>query len=191
MEHKHDNELDTEHNHDEMTNHDHHHNHHDHSGHDGHEGHDHSRHLQIFKKKFFISLFIGVPILFLAPLMGIELPFQFSVTGSDTLVVILATILFIYGGEPFLSGAKDELKDKNPAMMTLVSLGISVAYIYSMFVCASNTFFPNNAHVMDFFWELGSLILIMYWGTGLKWMRLIMRVMHYNVWRSYYQVKRS
>lgn len=149
-EHSKHNQEHNHHNHSEHDHSGHDHSGHDHSGHD-HSGHDHSGHAQVFKKKFYISLIFGVPILFLAPMMGITLPFQFSFPGSDTVVAILATILFIYGGEPFLSGAKDELKSKNPAMMTLVSLGISVAYGYSMFAYFSNTFMSSNTHVMDFF----------------------------------------
>ena len=140
---------------------------HQHSDH-GHSGHDHSGHSLIYKNKFMRSLVLGIPILFLSPMMGITLPFQFSFPGSDEVVVILATLLFFYGGQPFLSGARNELKAKNPAMMTLVSLGIIVAYIYSLGAYVNNTLFHANGHVMDFFWELSSLILIMLLGHWIE-----------------------
>lgn len=136
------------------------HNHHDH---DDHSGHDHHHHGD-FKQKFFISLIFGIPILFLAPMMGITLPFQFTFPSSDWVVLILATILFLYGGQPFLSGAADELKARKPGMMTLVAMGISVAYVYSLFAFYMNHFGAADAHTMDFFFELASLILIMLFG---------------------------
>lgn len=146
------------------------HNHSDHEDHShhGHGGHNHSHHADLFKKKFFASLFLGVPILFISPMMGITLPFQFTFPYSEWLVLILSTILFIYGGEPFLSGAKDEIKDKNPGMMTLISLGITVAYFYSLYAFVMNNFFPASGHYMDFFWELASLIIIMLLGHWIE-----------------------
>src|SRR5690625_2425294 len=136
------------------------HNHHDH---DDHSGHDHHHHGD-FKQKFFISLIFRIPILFLAPMMGITLPFQFTFPSSDWVVLIFATILFLYGGQPFLSGAADELKARKPGMMTLVAMGISVAYVYSLFAFYMNHFGAADAHTMDFFFELASLILIMLFG---------------------------
>ncbi len=170
MQNKHEHNHNTELENHSHSNHENHSNHDDHASHDGHDhgGHDHSGHAAVYKQKFFRSLILGVPILFLSPMMGINLPFQFSFYGSDVLVLILATLLFIYGGQPFISGAKDELKAKNPAMMTLVSLGITVAYVYSVGAFISNTFLVHNAHVMDFFWELASLILIMLLGHWIE-----------------------
>lgn len=80
------------------------------------------------------------------------------------MVLILATILFIYGGQPFLVGAKGEITSKKPGMMTLVTLGISVAYIYSLYAFYLNHFSDVTGHTMDFFWELATLILIMLLG---------------------------
>ena len=140
----------------------------DHSAHGEHSGHDHSGHGTAFKQKFIVSLFFGVPILFFAPMMGVTLPFQFTFPGSEWVVAILATVLYFYGGQPFLAGAKSELKSKNPAMMTLISLGISVAYIYSMYAFVMNTVLGSPVHIMDFFWELASLILIMLLGHWIE-----------------------
>ncbi|MEL5940091.1 heavy metal translocating P-type ATPase, partial [Tetragenococcus halophilus] len=132
--------------------------------HGGHSGMDHSMHMGNLKPKFFISLILTIPIILMSPMMGLDLPFQFQFPGSEWLVLILATILFFYGGMPFLQGAKMELSSKQPAMMTLISLGITVAYIYSLYAFIANNFIPQIDHVMDFFWELATLIVIMLLG---------------------------
>lgn len=129
---------------------------------------DHSMHMGNLKQKFFISLILAIPIIFLSPMMGVALPFQFSFNGSDWVVLILASILFFYGGMPFLQGAKMELQGKNPAMMTLISLGISVSYFYSVYAFISNNLLHSHNHVMDFFWELATLILIMLLGHWIE-----------------------
>ena len=158
------------HNRNEENDHSHHHGHEDeghHHDHDDHSGHEHHHHGD-FKQKFFVSLLFGIPILFLAPMMGITLPFQFTFPGSDWVVLILATVLFIYGGQPFLAGAVDELKSRKPGMMTLVAMGISVAYVYSLFAFYMNNFTAADAQTMDFFFELASLILIMLFGHWIE-----------------------
>ncbi|EME7088376.1 copper/silver-translocating P-type ATPase CopB [Enterococcus faecium] len=141
----------------------------DHSMHMDHEhgGMDHSMHMGNFKQKFWISLILAIPIILFSPMMGMEFPFQITFPGSDWLVLILATILFIYGGQPFLSGAKMELKQKSPAMMTLIAMGITVAYIYSVYSFIANLINPHT-HVMDFFWELATLIVIMLLGHWIE-----------------------
>lgn len=83
-------------------------------------------------------------------------------------MLILSTILFFYGGKPFLSGGKDEIATKKPGMMTLVALGISVAYIYSLYAFYMNNFSSATGHTMDFFWELATLILIMLLGHWIE-----------------------
>nr|WP_170999523.1 heavy metal translocating P-type ATPase [Paucilactobacillus kaifaensis] len=128
----------------------------------------HMMHMGNFKKKFWLSLVVAVPIFIFSPFMGLQLPFQFTFPGSDWLVLILASFLFFYGGQPFLSGAKGELKDKAPAMMTLISMGISVAYLYSLYAFIANHFINPSGHVMDFFWELASLIVIMLLGHWIE-----------------------
>ncbi|EGQ4378393.1 copper-translocating P-type ATPase [Staphylococcus pseudintermedius] len=137
--------------------------HHPHSHHMHHDDHAHHHH-ENFKMKFFVSLIFAIPIIVFSPMMGVQLPFQFTFPGSDWMVLILATILFIYGGQPFLVGAKGEITSKKPGMMTLVTLGISVAYIYSLYAFYLNHFSDATGHTMDFFWELATLILIMLLG---------------------------
>nr|WP_234945656.1 copper-translocating P-type ATPase [Anaerosphaera aminiphila] len=146
---------------------------HDNMDHTNHGDMDHSSmghmgHMGNLKQKFFVSLVISIPILILSPMMGIKLPFQFTFPGSQWIVLILSTILFFYGGMPFLSGARQELKDKSPAMMTLISLGITTSYLYSLYAFISNTFINPNGHVMDFFWELATLIVIMLLGHWIE-----------------------
>lgn len=120
------------------------------------------------KQKFWISLVLALPILFLSPAMGISLPFQFSFNGSEWIVALFATILFFYGGEPFLKGAFYELKAKRPEMMSLISLGIVTAYVYSIYAFVENNILHNQNQVMDFFWELATLILIMLLGHWIE-----------------------
>lgn len=147
-------------NHSNQMHHDNHESHHHHSGHAHHHGN--------FKAKFFVSLIFAIPIIFLSPMMGVKLPFQFTFPGSEWVVLILGTILFFYGGKPFLSGGKDEIAAKKPGMMTLVALGISVAYIYSLYAFYMNNFSSATGHTMDFFWELATLILIMLLGHWIE-----------------------
>ncbi|ADX75387.1 heavy metal translocating P-type ATPase [Staphylococcus pseudintermedius] len=151
------------------NNQEHHHHQHMHESHRPHSHHmhhdDHAHHHHgNFKMKFFVSLIFAIPIIIFSPMMGVQLPFQFTFPGSDWMVLILATILFIYGGQPFLVGAKGEITSKKPGMMTLVTLGISVAYIYSLYAFYLNHFSDVTGHTMDFFWELATLILIMLLG---------------------------
>ncbi|PTI15933.1 copper-translocating P-type ATPase (plasmid) [Staphylococcus warneri] len=139
--------------------------------HDNHASHHHSGHAHHhgnFKVKFFVSLIFAIPIILLSPMMGVNLPFQFTFPGSEWVVLILSTILFFYGGKPFLSGGKDEIAAKKPGMMTLVALGISVAYIYSLYAFYMNNFSSATGHTMDFFWELATLILIMLLGHWIE-----------------------
>lgn len=155
-EHNHQNHM----NHSNQMHHDNHESHNHHSGHAHHHGN--------FKAKFFVSLIFAIPIIFLSPMMGVNLPFQFTFPGSEWVVLILGTILFFYGGKPFLSGGKDEIATKKPGMMTLVALGISVAYIYSLYAFYMNNFSSATGHTMDFFWELATLILIMLLGHWIE-----------------------
>ncbi|WP_119318435.1 heavy metal translocating P-type ATPase [Companilactobacillus formosensis] len=120
------------------------------------------------RQKFWISLVLAIPVFILSPFMGLNLPFQVQFPGSDWIVLVLATILFFYGGKPFISGAKGELMSKQPAMMTLITMGISVAYIYSLYAFVENNLLHSSTHIMDFFWELASLIVIMLLGHWIE-----------------------
>lgn len=138
------------------------HSRHDHRGHSGHAHHHHGS----FKELFLKSLPLGIIIMLLVPLHGFELPFQFTFPYSDIVVAILSTILIIYGGRPFYQGAVDEFKQKKPGMMALVSLGISVSYLYSIYAVIIT--YVTGEHVMDYFFEFASLLLIMLLGHWIE-----------------------
>lgn len=140
---------------------------HDHMDHGSMGGMDHSMHIGNFKQKFWLSLILAIPIILFSPMMGMEFSFQITFPGSEWVVLVLATILFVYGGQPFLSGAKMELQQKSPAMMTLIAMGITVAYVYSVYSFVAKLINPQ-AHVMDFFWELATLIVIMLLGHWIE-----------------------
>lgn len=170
------------HDHSSHEEHDHHnhHEHHDHTSHEHHEGHEHHgdhgdhgdhgghhhHHHGNFKELFLKSLPIGLIIMILSPMMGLRLPFQFTFPYSDILVSVLATILLIYGGKPFYQGAVDEFKQKAPGMMALVSLGVSVSYLYSIYAVIVR--YTTGQETMDFFFEFASLILIMLLGHWIE-----------------------
>ncbi|AMV59876.1 Lead, cadmium, zinc and mercury transporting ATPase [Pediococcus damnosus] len=124
----------------------------------------HMMHMGNLKQKFWVSLVLTIPIILMSPMMGMKLPFQFSFTGSNWIVAILATILFFYGGKPFFSGAKGEMQEHKPAMMMLIALGISVSYIYSMYAFIANDILNIQPQKESFFWELSTLIVIMLLG---------------------------
>ncbi|WP_201307935.1 heavy metal translocating P-type ATPase [Companilactobacillus farciminis] len=128
----------------------------------------HMMNMGDLRQKFWISLVLAIPVFILSPFMGLNLPFQVQFPGSDWIVLVLATILFFYGGKPFISGAKGELMSKQPAMMTLITMGISVAYIYSLYAFVENNLLHSSTHIMDFFWELASLIVIMLLGHWIE-----------------------
>ena len=164
--HENHNEHGNDHEHHEHNQHHEHHGHHgDHEHHEHHGGHDHHHHGN-FKELFLKSLPLAIPILILSPMMGLTLPFQFTFQYSDILVGILSTILLIYGGKPFYQGAIDEFKQKSPGMMALVSLGISVSYLYSIYAVILR--YISGEYVMDFFFEFASLVLIMLLGHWIE-----------------------
>lgn len=150
--------------HHESTHHDnnHDHNHHGHSGH-----HDHHAHMvEDFKKRFYISMILTIPILILSPMIQMFLGVDWRFPGDKYILFVLSTVVFFYGGWPFLTGAKDEIRIKTPGMMTLISLAIVVAYTYS----SATTFgFAGD----NFFWELATLIDIMLLGHWIE-MRSVM-----------------
>ena len=132
------------------------------NGHNGHSGH-HEHMIEDFRKRFWISLIITVPILILSPMIQhfLGLKEVISFAGENYLLFALSTFVFFYGGWPFLKGLIDELKRKQPGMMTLIALAISIAYFYS-----SAVVFGVNGEV--FFWELATLIDIMLLGHWIE-----------------------
>lgn len=162
MDHSKHEHVSTEEHGDHKDQHQEHHAGHDHSGHSGHDHHHHGN----FKELFLKSLPIGIIIMLLSPMAGFDLPFQFTFPYSDIVVAILSTILIIYGGRPFYQGAVDEFKQKEPGMMALVSLGLSVSYLYSIYTVIAS--YVTGEHIMDFFFEFASLLLIMLLGHWIE-----------------------
>jgi Cu2+-exporting ATPase len=134
------------------------------------EAHDHSAHhahmVADFKKRFWVSLVVTVPVLILSPMIQMWLHFSLAFPGDKYLLFALSSFVFFYGGWPFLKGLYDELQEKRPGMMTLIALAITVAYVYSSIV----TFGLPGA---VFFWELVTLIDIMLLGHWIE-MRSVM-----------------
>src|SRR3954451_18452300 len=163
VEHEHEHHA---HDHHEMQGHDHGgHDHHEMQGHD-HGAHDHSGHAghdpAIFRRKFWLTLVLTIPTLVfsqgLQEILGLGGP---RFPGSQFIPAVFGVVIFFYGGLVFLRGAVDELKAKQPGMMTLISLAIVVAFGYSVAVTLG---LPG----MDFWWELATLILIMLLGHWIE-----------------------
>jgi len=124
----------------------------------GHAGHDHhNMMIADFKKRFFVVLILTIPIMLLSEMIQHWLRVHITFTGSQYILLVLSTVVFFYGGWPFLKGWFEEMKTWKPGMMTLIGFAITVAYVYSV-----ATVFGLKG--MDFFWELSTLILIMLLG---------------------------
>lgn len=123
---------------------------------------DHSGHEAMFRQRFWVCLVLTIPVLLYSPhvqeLLGLRMP-QFP--GSEWVAPVLSVVIFVYGGLPFLQMAVPEIRNRQPGMMTLISLAISVAFIYSL----ATVFAPIG---QDFFWELATLVTIMLLGHWLE-----------------------
>jgi len=124
--------------------------------HEGHHDH-HAMMVSDFKKRFYVSAVLTVPILLLSPMIQSVLGLDLRFPGDLYVLFLLATVVFFYGGKPFLKGFFEEISEKNPGMMTLISVAITVAYVYSSLV----VFFLSGKF---FFWELATLIDVMLLG---------------------------
>jgi Cu2+-exporting ATPase len=121
----------------------------------------HSMMIADFKKRFYIVLVLTVPILLLSTMIQRFVGVNWQFAGSSYILFALSSIVFVYGGWPFLTGLVSEVKAKNPGMMFLIGFAITVAYSYS----AAIVF---GLQGMDFFWELDTLILIMLLGHWIE-----------------------
>ncbi len=140
----------------------------DHGGSDHAGGHDHGTMIADFRRRFWVSVALTVPVLILSPmiqgLLGLREVFAFQ--GSIYVLLLLATFVFLYGGWPFLKGMVGELAKRQPGMMTLIALAITVAFVYSAAVVL-------GLSGKVFFWELVTLIDIMLLGHWIE-MRSVM-----------------
>ncbi len=114
-----------------------------------------------FKKRFYVVLILTIPIMLLSEMIQHWLNIHISFPGSKYVLLALSSVVFFYGGWPFLKGLVNEAKAKNPGMMFLIGFAISVAYIYSVAIVF-------GLEGMDFFWELATLILIMLLGHWIE-----------------------
>ncbi|MFP4087902.1 MAG: copper-translocating P-type ATPase [Desulfobacteraceae bacterium] len=133
-------------------------------GHQGHQGGDHHAHMVAdFRKRFWISLGLTVPMLVLSPMIQsfLGLTAALGFPGDAYVLWVLASAVFFYGGWPFLKGLYDEIGKKEPGMMTLIAIAIATAYGYSSVVV-----FGLSGKV--FFWELATLIDIMLLGHWIE-----------------------
>lgn len=142
------------------------HSHGDHHGHEhGHgHGHGHGDHAAMFRSRFWWSLLLSVPVVIFSPmvadLLGYGVP-EFA--GSSWIPPVLGTIIFFYGGTPFLQGGWSELKSRQPGMMLLIAMAITVAFVASWV-----TTLGIGGFDLDFWWELALLVVIMLLGHWLE-----------------------
>ena len=127
----------------------------------GMQGHDHHKMIADFRSRFFICLGISIPIMILSPMLQKLVGINWQFSGSQYVAFALSSVVFFYGGFPFLKGFWTEIKARAPGMMILIAVAISTAYIYS-----AATVFGLKGE--DFFWELATLITIMLLGHWLE-----------------------
>jgi Cu2+-exporting ATPase len=128
----------------------------DHTGHDH-----HAMMIADFRKRFWVVLVLTAPVMALSPMVQRWLGMHWIFGGSGYVLAGLASLVFFYGGWPFLKGWYEEMKDWNPGMMTLIGFAITAAYGYSVATVL-------GLKGMDFFWELATLILIMLLGHWIE-----------------------
>ncbi|MEI3605706.1 heavy metal translocating P-type ATPase [Pseudogracilibacillus sp. SE30717A] len=142
------------------------HKHQDHDTQGGHGHHNHGDMVEDFKKRFYISLIVTFPILILSPMIQDFMGVDWRFMNDQYILFVLSTFVFFYGGWPFIFGGINEIKDKNPGMMTLIGMAITIAYVYSTLVV-----FGWEGH--NLFWELATLVDIMLLGHWVE-MRSVM-----------------
>ena len=135
------------------TGHEHHAGHGGHAGHDKHAGHDPA----VFRRKFWLTLALTVPIVLTSEMVMGWFGYRLDFPGIELIGPVLGTIVFLYGGWPFLAGAVSEVRDRAPGMMLLIAMAITVAYAASVATFAG--WFD-----LDFWWELAALVTIMLLG---------------------------
>ncbi|WP_168916506.1 heavy metal translocating P-type ATPase [Microcella flavibacter] len=145
---------------------------HDHAQHDAHAGHGgghgghagHGDHVAQFRRLFWWNLVLAVPVvgfsMMFSTLLGYELP---GIPGVEWISPVLGTVIFVWGGRPFLTGAFGELKARKPGMMLLIALAITTAFISSM-----GASLGLLSHELDFWWELALLVVIMLLGHWIE-----------------------
>ena len=132
----------------------------DHAGHGGHGG--HGDHVGQFRRLFWINLVIAAPVVGLSPMFAMLL--GYSVPGwAGWVAAVLGTVMYVWGGKPFLTGAWSELRSRKPGMMLLIALAITVAFFASWAATLGLVH-----HELEFWWELALLIVIMLLGHWIE-----------------------
>ncbi|MEH0970327.1 heavy metal translocating P-type ATPase [Micromonospora sp. CPCC 205546] len=124
-----------------------------HGGHDKHAGHDPEQ----FRRKFWLSLALTVPIVLISDMVMDWFGYRLEFPGVGWVGPVLGTVVFLYGGWPFLAGAVREVRDRAPGMMLLIAMAITVAYVASAATAL-------GVFDLDFWWELAALVTIMLLG---------------------------
>jgi Cu2+-exporting ATPase len=122
---------------------------------------DHGRHIQDFRRRFWICLILTVPVLLFSEMIQIWFNFTLEIPFRQEGLFLLSLVVYLYGGWPFLKGLVQELGKRQPGMMTLIGTAISVAFFYS----ASTVFVIEGR---DFFWELATLVDVMLLGHWIE-----------------------
>ncbi len=135
--------------------------------HETHKDHNHKTMVEEYKRKFIVSSILTIPVILLSPSIQEFLGYRIVFPKSIYFSWFISTIIYVYGGLPFLKGMVDELRKRNPGMMTLIGIAISVAYLYSLAV----VFLIRGK---TFFWELATLIDVMLLGHWIE-MKSVMR----------------
>ncbi|MGI5951425.1 MAG: heavy metal translocating P-type ATPase [Brooklawnia sp.] len=135
-----------------------------HDGHAHHEGHHggHGDHVAQFRRLFWINLVIGIPVVAFSPMFAMLLGYSVG-DRAMWIAPVLGTVMYFWGGRPFLSGAVGEIRARQPGMMLLISLGITVAFIASWAATLGWI-----GHELEFWWELALLIVIMLLGHWIE-----------------------
>jgi Cu2+-exporting ATPase len=132
------------------------------ANHEGHGGPDHhAMMIADFQKRFWVSLLLSIPVIVISPMVQHILGYTLQVPYHLYSALVLSSVIFFYGGWPFLTGLREELKKGSPGMMTLIAIAITVAYLYSTAIVFG---LPG----MDFFWEVATLIVIMLLGHWIE-----------------------
>jgi len=133
----------------------------EHSTHEKHGHQRHARHIEEFKRKFWVSLLFTIPILLLSEMIQMWFRFVLEIPFQRQVLFFLSLVVYLYGGLPFLKGMIQEIRKRQPGMMTLISTAISVAFFYS----AGTVFLISGK---DFFWELATLLDVMLLGHWIE-----------------------
>jgi Cu2+-exporting ATPase len=126
-----------------------------------HEPSGHTMQPEMFKRRFFVCLALTIPVLLLSATIQTWFHFTITIPSQEVILLLFASVIYVYGGLPFLKGLTEEVRKLQPGMMTLIGTAISVAFFFS----AATVFFPVGS---DFFWELATLIDVMLLGHWIE-----------------------